>query len=79
MPPPTVSGRNTRDGGAGYHVQDGVAVLVAGGDVEEAQFIGAGCVVQRGLLDRVAGIAQGDEVHALDDAAILHVQTGNDA
>ena len=66
-------------GGAGDHVEDGVAVLVAGGDVEEAEFVGAGGVVQRGLLDRVAGIAQGDEVDALDDATVLYVQAGDDA
>ncbi len=65
--------------GARHHVQDGVAVLVAGGDVEEAQFVRAGRVIQRGLLDRIAGVAQGDEVHALDDAAVLHVQAGNDS
>ncbi len=28
---------------------------------------------------RIAGIAQIDEIDALDDAAVLHVETGNDA
>src|SRR5678816_1152041 len=27
----------------------------------------------------IAGVAQVDEVHALDDAAVLHVEAGNDA
>ena len=33
-------------------VEDGVAVLVAGRDVEEAQLVGAGRVVGGGRLDR---------------------------
>src|SRR5262249_36441370 len=65
-------------GGAGDGIQDRVAGLVAGGDVEEAEFVGVGCVVEGGLLDRVAGVAEGDEVHALDDAAVLYVEAGND-
>ena len=64
--------------GARHHVQDGVAILVAGGDVEEAEFIRAGRVVQRGLLDRIARVTQRHEVDSLDDAAVLHVQAGND-
>ena len=60
-------------------VEDGVAVLVAGGDVEEAQLVGAGGVVGRGGLDGIAGVAQVDEVDALDDAAVLDVEAGDDA
>jgi hypothetical protein len=41
---------------------------VAGGDVEEAQLVGAGRVIGAGLLDRIARVAQLDEVDALDDA-----------
>jgi hypothetical protein len=36
-------------------------------------------VIGHGLLHRVAGVAQGDEIDALDHPAILDVQTGNDA
>ena len=43
---------------AGDHVKDGVAIVGAGGDVEECKFIGARGIVNGGLLDRVAGIAQ---------------------
>ena len=50
-----------------------------GGDVEEAQFIGAGLVIGLGDLDGVARIAQVDEIDTLDDATILHIETGNDA
>ena len=45
----------------------------------KAEFVGAGGVIGLGRLDRIAGIDQVDEVDALDDAAVLHVETGNDA
>ena len=32
-----------------------------------------------GDFDRIAGVAQVEEVRPLDDAAAVHVQTGNDA
>ncbi len=51
---------------------------MGGGDVEEAEFVGARLVVNDRLLHRIAGIAQAFEIHALDDAAILHVQAGDD-
>ena len=78
-PPPTVSGMKHCSAVRAHHVEEGVAVLVRGGDVEEAQLVGAGRVVDARLLDRVAGVAQVDEVDALDDAAVLHVEAGNDA
>ncbi len=40
-----------------------------GGDVEEGDLVGALLVVATGDFDRVAGIAQLDEIDALDDAA----------
>ena len=64
---------------ARHHVEDDVAVLVARGDVEEGQFVGAGRVIGDRRLDRIAGVAQIDELDALDDAAVLHVEAGNDA
>ena len=53
-------------GGAADDVEDGVAVLVARRDVEEGELVGAGGVIDPRLLDRVAGVAQVDELHALD-------------
>ena len=66
-------------GGALDDVEDGVAVLVAGGDVEEAELVGAGGIVGGGRLDGIAGVLQVDEVDALDDAAVLDVEAGDDA
>src|SRR3546814_3305774 len=48
-------------------------------DVEEAELVGAGGVVDAGLFHRVAGIDQVDEVHALHHAAVLHVEAGDHA
>ena len=49
------------------------------GDVEEDELVGALGVVARGELDRVAGVAQVDEVRALDDAPAVDVQARDDA
>ena len=61
------------------HVQDDVALVGARGDVKEREFIGAFAVVATRDLDRIAGIAQADEVDALDHAAGGHVEAGDDA
>jgi hypothetical protein len=60
-------------------VQQDVARVRRGGDVEEGQLVGALAVVAAGDLDRIAGVAQLHEVDALDDAAGGHVQAGNDS
>ena len=62
-----------------HHVDHDVAALVGGGDVQEDQLVGALGVVDGRLLHRVAGVAQLHEVDALDDAAVLDVETGDDA
>ena len=63
---------------ARHHVEQRAARFVARGDVEEGQLVRAHAVVERGLLHGIAGVAELDEIHALDDAAVLHVQAGND-
>ena len=64
-------------GGAGHDVDDGVAGVGAGGDVEEDELVGTFGVVAGRQLDGVAGVAQTDEVHALDDAAGVDVEAGD--
>ena len=64
---------------APHDVEDDAAVLVARGDVEESEFVGAGGVVGDRSFDRIAGVAQVDEIDALDDAAVLDIETGDDA
>ena len=78
MPPPTVNGMNTSSA-----VRPTTSTIVSRpsrrrGDVEEDQLVGALGVVAGGQLDRVAGVAQVDEVHALDDAAGVDVEAGDD-
>jgi hypothetical protein len=50
-----------------------------GGNVEEAQFVGAGGVIGDRGFDGIAGIAQIDEIDALDDSPVLDVETGDHA
>ena len=66
-------------GRTAHDVEQDAAVLVARGDVEEAEFVRARPVVGDGALDRIAGVAQVDEIDALDDAAVLDVEAGDDA
>ena len=66
-------------GGPADDVEQRAAGFAARGDVEEAQLVGAGRVVDLGGLDGVAGIAQALEAHALHDAPVLHVEAGDDA
>ena len=58
---------------------DGVALLVRGGDIEEDHLVGAFPVVPGGQLDRVARVADVDEIGALDHAAPVDVEAGDDA
>jgi hypothetical protein len=62
-----------------HDIEQDAALLVARRDVEEAQLVGARPVVGLGDLDRIAGVAQIDEPHALDDAAVLDVEAGDEA
>ena len=60
------------------HVEGGGATLVGGGDVEEGELVGALGVVDMAELDRIAGITQVEEVHALDHPATVDVEAGDD-
>jgi len=60
------------------HVQDDPAPLVTGRDVEEDQLVRPLQLVTGGDLDRVAGVAEVDEVGPLDHSALVHVKARND-
>ena len=61
------------------HFVEQRALLDARADVEERELVGALLVVAARDFDRIAGIAQVDEVHALDDAPVGDVEAGDDA
>ena len=60
-------------------VQDEIAPVAGGGDVQKGQFIGTLGVVTRRNFHGVTGVAQTHKVHALDHTATGHVQAGDDA
>ena len=55
------------------------AVLVRGRDIQEHDFVGPFDVVAARQFRRMAHVPQVLELNALHHAAILHIQTGNDA
>ena len=61
------------------HVHHGRAVVGTGGDIEKGDFIRALLVVAPRNLHRVAGVADIQKAHAFHYAAIIHVETGDDA
>ena len=79
MPPPIVNGMNTSSAVRRASSTIVSRLLARRGDVEEDELVGALGVVARGQLDGVAGVAQVDEVRALDDAAGVDVQARDDA
>ena len=62
-----------------HDIQQGAAIFMGGGDVQEAEFVGAFLVIQDRLLHRIAGIAQALEVHAFHNATFLDVQARDNA
>jgi hypothetical protein len=60
-------------------IDEGRSTFRGGRNIEEADLVGALLIVCGGLLDRVAGIAQLQEVDALHDAAVFDVETRDDA
>ena len=64
---------------ASDQIEHRAAVFMSGVDVEKAQFVRARRVIGDGGIHRIARIAQAHEVHALDNAAIGHVEAGDDA
>ena len=79
MPPPTVSGMNTCSAICSTMCTmvsrpSGLAVMS-----RKHHFVGALFVVAARDFHRIAGVADVDEIHAFDHAAVVHVQAGNDA
>src|SRR5690606_30154189 len=66
-------------GGAGDDVENGFSVLGCRGDVEKAKLVRACCIIGFRNLDGIAGVDQIDEIDALDDAAVLYVEAGDNA
>ena len=72
--------RNEHLVGHGFDdVQNHVAPIAGGGNVQKGQFVGALFVVTRGNFHRVAGVTQRHEVDPFDDASARHVQARDDA
>ncbi len=81
MPPPTVTGTKTS-----RQVRRTTSAIVSRlkqiarrGNVEKYDLVRALLRIELRKLDRVACVAQTDEIHALDHAAVLDVQTGDNA
>ena len=60
------------------HVPEDLALLVAGGDVEEDQLVGPLGVIPRRDLDRIARVAEVEEVRPLDHPAMVDVEARDD-
>ena len=61
------------------NVYHGLALFVAGRDIQEGQFIGTFGIVAASNLHRITGIADIDELHAFDNATVVNIEAWNDA
>ena len=66
-------------GSTAHHIQQNRALFVTRGDVEKTKLVGTGGVIDHGLLDGITGVAQGDEIDSLHDAAVLDIEARDDA
>ncbi len=66
-------------GSPGDDVEDRVAIIGRGSNVEEAELVRTGSIVGLRRLDRIARVDQVDEIDALDDSTVLDVEAGYDA
>jgi uncharacterized membrane protein YczE len=64
-------------GRAAHHVQHRPPPIGGGGHVEEGQLVGTGRVVCGGPLDRVASVAEVEEVDPFDHPASVNIEAGN--
>ena len=77
-PPPTVSGMPSTLRTARHRVASIAPALRCRGDIEHHEFIGALPLVGCGEFHGIAGVPQPLEADALDDAARVDIETGND-
>ena len=68
-----------RIGYAAHHVEHRIAALVRGRDIQKDQLVGPFTVVDGRLLNRIAGVAQVDEINAFDDPAVLDIEAGDNS
>ncbi len=60
-------------------LRKGRPVVTGGGNVEDNQFVRFLAVVSRGQDSRIACLSQARELHALNYASAIRVETGDDA
>ena len=65
-------------GRAAHDFEQNRAVFVAGGDVEEDQFIGSLVIIARSHFDRIAGVFQIEEICPLDHAPVVDIEARDD-
>ena len=68
-----------RFGGAADGLERRLPAVIGGGDVEDHQLIGAFRFVAFRALDGIARVADVEEVHSFDHAAVADVEAGDDA
>ena len=66
-------------GRAADNVDDRVTPFMAGPDIKETQLIGSRRVISPRRFDGITSVAQVHEVDTLDDAAVRHIEAGDDA
>jgi hypothetical protein len=60
-------------------VNCGVPLLMAGGDIEKSNLVGARLVIAASNLYRVSGITDADEIHALNNTTLVDIEARNNA
>ncbi len=79
MPPPTRERHEHNLGRSADDVEHDCPAFVAGGDVEKHKFIGPFGFVARSDFDRIAGIAEVEELGSLHHSTAIDIQTGNNS
>ncbi len=77
-PPAHGEGEEDRIGHSPDHVEDDGPRVGGRRDVEEHELVGSLGVVPDGALHGISRVAQRDELHALDHAAPIDVEAGNE-